>query len=152
LQLREPNLVAALTPADAATAEAAGRHLAAALPDRPAVQLKVSDGNGAAEAVTVPTAALRLLVSALREMGKGNPVSLVPIPNELTAEGAAELLLVSTPFVTKLLDEGKLPFRTVGGQRKVLFNDLMEYKTRDDAERRKIADELAAEAQELGLY
>lgn len=44
-----------------------------------------------------------------------------------------------------------IPYRRVGNRRKVLLVDLVEYKRRDEAMRREIADELTREAQEIGL-
>jgi hypothetical protein len=55
------------------------------------------------------------------------------------------------PGMVKLLDEGKIPCRTVGKYRRVRLADLLAYKEKDDAARAKIADQLAAEAQELGM-
>lgn len=55
------------------------------------------------------------------------------------------------PYVVKLLDEGKIPSRTVGKYRRVRFDDLMAYKRKDDEARAKVLDQLTAEAQELGL-
>jgi hypothetical protein len=55
------------------------------------------------------------------------------------------------PYLVKLLDEGKIPFRAVGKYRRVRFADLMACKQADDAARSKIADQLTAEAQELGM-
>jgi hypothetical protein len=49
------------------------------------------------------------------------------------------------------LEQGIIPFRKVGTHRRVLISDLIDYKKRDDAERLKVAVELTAEAQDLGL-
>lgn len=76
----------------------------------------------------------------------------LPAGPPLSTRQAAEILHTSVGYVERLLDEGKLPFRVVGTERMILFSDLTEYKTRDDAERRRIADELAADAQDLGIY
>lgn len=116
---------------------------------RSGIRLQLLDDGG--ETVTVPTSALRLFVHLLTEMSQGNAVTLIPTHAELTTQQAADLLNVSRPYLVKLLDEGKIPVRTVGKYRRVRFDDLMEYKRRDDAARMKVLDELAAEAQELGL-
>jgi hypothetical protein len=46
---------------------------------------------------------------------------------------------------------GKIPYRWVGQHRRVRLDDLMAYKRQDDEARRRIADELTADAQELGM-
>lgn len=70
----------------------------------------------------------------------------------LSMQEAADILHVSLPFLTKLLATKKISFHKVGACRKILLKDLLGYKTRTDEARRKVLDELAQEAQELGLY
>lgn len=84
-------------------------------------------------------------------MANGDAITLIPIHAELTTQQAAEILSVSRPFVIKLLEERKLPFKMVGTHRRILFKDLQEYKKKIDEERLKTLDELAAQAQELKM-
>jgi len=62
------------------------------------------------------------------------------------------MLNVSRPYFIGLLESGEIPFRKVGRHRRIRFEDLMDYRRRDDLERRGAADDLAAISEELGLY
>lgn len=70
---------------------------------------------------------------------------------ELSAVQAAEALNVSLAFLIKLLDEGALPYREAGKHRRIRREDVLDYKERIDREREAVLDELAMEAQELGM-
>ena len=102
--------------------------------------------------VTVPLPAIRLLSDALQEMAKGNAVAVHPTPRELTTQQAADLLQVSRPYVVKLLEEGKIPFRSVGHYRRISYRGLLEYVKQEDARRDQVMRELVAESEALGLY
>jgi len=115
---------------------------------RSSIRIRLEDDE--AEPISVPASAVRLLLQVLSEMSRGNAVTLIPTHAELTTQQAADLLNVSRPYVVKLLDEGKMPFRTVGKFRRIRFDDLMAYKRQDDEMRARFADELTALSQELG--
>ena len=103
------------------------------------------------EAVSIPASAFRVLMDALNQMAQGNAVTLIPTQAELTTQQAADVLNVSRPFVIKLIEDEQLPCKMVGTHRRVLFNDLMDYKRKVDADRLKVLDDLAAQSQELGM-
>ena len=140
------------TDADAQLARESSRRLAThKLGRRSSVRIQLLDDGKEAETVAVPASALRLFLHLLTEMSQGNAVTLIPTHAELTTQQAADLLNVSRPYLVKLLDEGKMPFRTVGKYRRVRFGDVMAYKRKDDEARTKVLDQLTAEAQELGM-
>jgi excisionase family DNA binding protein len=140
------------TEADALLARESSRLLATReLGRRTSVRIQLLDDGEEAEAVAVPSSALRLFLHLLTEMSRGNAVTLIPTHAELTTQQAADLLNVSRPYVVKLLDERKIPSRTVGKYRRVRFDDLMVYKRKDDEARAKVLDQLTAEAQGLGM-
>ncbi|MGH3727177.1 MAG: excisionase family DNA-binding protein [Micromonosporaceae bacterium] len=111
------------------------------------VHLTLEDGR---ETVTVPRVAVDLLVRVLANLAAGQGMTLVPAHAELTTQQAADLLNVSRPYLIKLLDENKIEYRTVGTHRRIKASSLVDYKRRDDAERREAADELAAMTREVG--
>jgi excisionase family DNA binding protein len=138
--------------ADSLLARESSRQLAAhKFGKRSSVSIQLLADGEDAETVAVPASAMRLFLHLLTEMSLGNAVTLIPTHAELTTQQAADLLSVSRPYLVKLLDEAKIPCRTVGKNRRVRFDDLMAYKRKDDEARAKILDQLTAEAQELGM-
>ena len=104
------------------------------------------------DALVVPREAAVLLAKILGFLANGEGVNVMPDSAELTTQQAAEFLNVSRPYLIKLLESGQIPFRLVGTHRRIKFRDLREYKSRDDLDRRRAADELTQLTQELGLY
>jgi len=102
--------------------------------------------------LVVPRNAAVMLAQILAMLANGQGVQIMPDTVELTTQQAAEFLNVSRPHLIKLLDADKIPFHMVGTHRRIRFQDLREYKRRDDLTRRRAADELAQLSQELRLY
>lgn len=131
-------------------ARASGQRLAPLARTGRPLTLRVRDA-GQEETIELPAGAVKLLVEILEDMASGRAVTIVPQNAELTTQQAADFLNVSRPFLIQLLEEKKIPFRMVGTHRRVRFEDVLRYKEGIDAERRKVLDELAAEAQDLGM-
>lgn len=137
-----------VTPSDADSemAREASRRLASHASSGLCIHVEASD-----EAIQIPAAAAKLLLTMLSEMAVGNSINLMPIRAELTTQQAADLLSVSRPFLVKQLDEDRIPYRRVGRHRRVLLRDLIRYKDMIDAKRHEALDVLAAQTQELCL-
>jgi len=103
------------------------------------------------ESTPIPMAAFRMLVQILSEMGDGNAVTMVPVHREMTTQEAADFLEMSRPSLLKLLEKGEIRFRKVGNHRRVLFQDLVEFRKRSMSDRHSALDELAKQAQQLGM-
>ena len=140
------------TPDDTDLAKESSRRLARLLSaKRKKLRVRVTPDDEPEETIAIPVSAFCLLNNILTEMAKGNAVTLIPIHAELTTQQAADLLNVSRPFLIEQLEQGKIPYRKVGRHRRVLLNDLLEYKRTMDNNRLKVLDELAAQAQELDM-
>lgn len=69
----------------------------------------------------------------------------------MTTSRAASFLNVSRPYLSRLLNDGKLPFYFVGTHKRVRLRDLAAYQERQDAESYAALAELQAQAQELKM-
>ena len=134
---------------DAALADQAGQKLAGWGDGTDPVPARF--GAGTSEPVDIPTSAVRLLKEILEQMAHGNGVTLTPVHAELTTRQAADLLQVSRTHLVQLLDEGRIPCRRVGAHRRVRARDILEYRRRTEAHRRKALNDLTAVDQDLGL-
>lgn len=111
-----------------------------------------TEDDGPETQVVIPAVAFRFFIDVLAELANGNAVTVAPVHAELTTQQAADMLNVSRPYLIKLLDGERIPFRRVGNRRKVQLVDVLDYKRHDDVRRQEVLDELTREAEELGLY
>ncbi len=86
------------------------------------------------------------------ELKAGRPVVILEENAELTTMKAARILNVSRQFLVQLLEQWQIPFHKVGTHRRVYARDLLAYKVRRDAVRRKALDELVLAEWEDGSY
>jgi excisionase family DNA binding protein len=103
--------------------------------------------------VELTESAFKALMFVVSGMSAGMTMTLVPSGKQLTTQQAAELLHVSRPHLIKLLDQGKIPFEKVGTHRRVLVDDVLEYRKQRADQRREQLDELSRMSQEFeGSY
>lgn len=115
------------------------------------VHLNIKGSNKESDELVLPGHVVQLLLDILSEMGQGNAISILPIHAELSTQQASNILNVSRPYLVKLLEEGTIPFHKVGSHRRVLAEDLIDYKKSMDEKRNETLDELASMSQELGM-
>jgi len=138
---------------DIEIAERAARRIKEYLDGHPDEDLIEALGEtGAQDALVIPRATAVMFAQILDLLAQGRGVQVFPREVELSTQHAADMLNVSRPYLIGLLEDGKIPFRKVGRHRRVRFEDLMDYKRRDDLTRRAAADGLAELSEDLDLY
>ena len=119
-------------------------------------QVLIRSGSGGElagdDALVVPRTAAVMFAQILALLASGQGVQIIPDAAELTTQQAADFLNVSRPYLIGLLEADEIPYRMVGTHRRIRFEDLREYRRRDDLKRRQAADELTQLSEELGLY
>jgi len=140
--------------ADTALARKSSNALAKfAASDNHAVTLHLENSHtGQQLDATIPAEAVRVLAEVLAKMADGDPVTLVPLQAELSTQQAADLFNVSRPYFIKLLEQGKMPFRKVGEQRRVRYQDLLAYMAESTRAANAALEEMTADAERMGLY
>lgn len=90
---------------------------------------------GTEDALVIPRATAVMFAQILDLLAHGRGVQIFPKGGELSTQHAADMLNVSRPYLIGLLESGEIPFRKVGKHRRIRFEDLMDYKRRDDLSR-----------------
>jgi excisionase family DNA binding protein len=80
------------------------------------------------------------------------PESLHQVLHHVVQAFVKGRIIVSRPYLIKLLEQGEIPHIKVGTHRRVPFQDLMKYKEQGDSKRRRALQELIEMSQEAGLY
>jgi excisionase family DNA binding protein len=115
------------------------------------VHVRVRSEESSEQTIPIPVSALQLLSHIFSQLAQGNGVTLIPMQAEITTTEAARILKVSRPFLIMLLEKGEIPFRMTGTHRRILVEDLMAFKRKNENERLKALEELSALDQEYGL-
>ncbi len=136
---------------DIELAKESSRALSMILATKEEVQKVTIQSDGEKTKVELPMSAFRLFIDILANLSQGNAVQVVPVHAEITTQEAADLLMVSRPYFIKLLDENKIPYRKVGTHRRIRYSDLLDFKNNEEQLREAALDELAAQAQKLGM-
>jgi excisionase family DNA binding protein len=100
----------------------------------------------------LPAQAAAMLREMLTSLAAGEPVALITASSELSPTEAAEFLKVSRGFVTKLMDDGTLPFHQVGSHRRIPGAAVATYKATQQRQSKAAMDELVRLSQEMGGY
>ena len=136
------------TPDESARASEAVAAMAKALTNVGTLPLKVAE-DGAEIQLELPPAIGQAVLDVLGHIARGEMVTLVPYGTVLTTQQAADLLNVSRPFLTKLLEAGEIDFHKVGTHRRIKAEDLLAYKEGRDRERSTALRELQKLGQEI---
>jgi excisionase family DNA binding protein len=111
---------------------------------------KLVGRNGTTE--TIPSNIYSFLCRILGDLTDGNPVTILQSDTQLTTVDASRLLGMSRQFLVTLLEKGEIPFFKVGTHRRLYARDVLAYKAKRDAGRRKALDDLARAEFEAGVY
>jgi excisionase family DNA binding protein len=148
------NAVSAIRPGDvdAGIADRAARRIRDYLtgnPDEDAISVDAEIG-GIEEALVLPRQAVIMFAQMLAMLAAGQGVQIMPDNAMLTTQQAADSINVSRPYLIGLLERGEIPYEKVGTHRRIAFAALLDYKRRDQQQRRKANAELTALGEELG--
>jgi len=93
---------------------------------------------------SLPQPLLRLLLASADDLAAGRAVLAIPAEVELTPSEVGELLGLSRPFVSRLLDQGEIPSERLpaSSHRRVKLSDVLAFQERRERRsegRRRIA-------------
>ena len=96
----------------------------------------------------IPEALFAHFARIVRIMSERRAIVMLPEDEAFTTQAAANYLGMSRQFLARLLDDGAIPFHTVGSHRRLLFKDVQKFATTRAQSRRasleKLRDKLHA--------
>lgn len=100
----------------------------------------------------IPESMVDVLRQVAQALSAGAGVNVAPLNALLTSQEAADYLGISRPTLVRMLERGDLPMERPGRHRFVRLSDLVEFREKQRAERRRILAEMQRQGQEDGLY
>jgi len=100
----------------------------------------------------LPNNVYSFLCQLLADLTAGSSVTILQNNALLTTMDASKMLGMSRQFFVNLLEKGEIPFIKVGTHRRTYARDVLAYKAKRDAARRKTLDDLARAEYDEGIY
>jgi excisionase family DNA binding protein len=88
----------------------------------------------------------------LEDLRAGYSITILQNKAQFTTIEASRFLGMSRQFLVELLKKGEIPFHMVGTHRRMYARDVLAYKARRDASRRKTLNDLARAEYSEGMY
>jgi excisionase family DNA binding protein len=117
----------------------------------PTATARLVSADGARQ-IDLPDDLHEALTHVVEALSRGYAVTIAPQHTTLTTQQAADMLGVSRPTLTKLLDEGKIPFDRPNSHRRIKLTDVLAYQQRKRTERRNLLRQMTEDSIDMGLY
>jgi len=105
------------------------------------------------ETIEIPAPIAGVLRRLVPLMAMGAAIDIVPVPHEVTAQQAADLLNISRPSLMRLLDTREISGdRPEGGEWRIRLADVVRYKQHRSEIRRAAFFEIAAVGEAYNAY
>jgi excisionase family DNA binding protein len=92
------------------------------------------------------------LYRLLGDLRAGYSITILQNKAQLTTIEASKVLGMSRQFLVGLLKRDEIPFHMVGTHRRMYARDVLAYKAKRDASRKKVLDDLARAEYTEGVY
>jgi excisionase family DNA binding protein len=100
----------------------------------------------------LPDSVYAFLCQLLADLHTGKTVTIFQNDSQFSTIEASRFLGVSRAHLISLLDRKEIPYFMVGSHRRTYLRDVLQYKVRRDANRRKVISDLALAEENEGLY
>ena len=100
----------------------------------------------------LPNSLYSFLLRLIADLKEGKSVAIVQNETVLTTVEASSMLGVSRQFFVNLLNRGEILHHMVGTHRRAYVRDILAYKAKRDAHRRKVLDDLVQAEVNEGIY